>query len=270
MKRLLSLALLLSATPLLAQPGPPREGEAGPGRPQRAYANPSALIAADIALARLAREQGQWTAFRETAADTAEMFNGRRIAARDLLKDRKDPAEPARWAARAAWIACDGSAGLTIGGVTYADGGNGEYLTVWERQVKGKTPWKWVLDDGARLPRALPEVDWVQGTVADCPVRRRPDGDPAPQPGSKRERDERRKQMSKDAPMLPLAGPLPTSTERAGADSKTGQSRDGSLAWRSTVLPDGSRHHTAWIWKGGAMTQVFDRVFAAPNAGGGA
>ncbi|WP_298289083.1 hypothetical protein [Novosphingobium sp.] len=256
MKRLLPLAFLLSAAPLLAQPGPPSDGSAG--RPQRAYANPSALIAADIGFARLAREKGQWTAFRETAADTAEMFDGKRVPAKVLLKDRKDPSEPDKWAPHAAWIACDGSVGLTIGGASYPGGGNGEYVTVWERQLKGKVAWKWVLDDGAPLAKALPEADWVQGTVADCPVRRRPEGDPRPQPGSKRER----KEQGKDAPMLPLAGPIPASTAPAGADSKTGQSRDGSLAWRSTVLPDGSRHHTAWIWKGGAMTQVFDRVFA--------
>ncbi len=261
MKRLLPLAFLLCATPLLAQPGPPPEREGGAGRPQRAYANPSALIAADIAFARLAREKGQWTAFRETAAETAEMFDGGRMAAKDLLKDRKDPAEPYKWAPRAAWISCDGSAGLTIGGASYPSGGNGEYVTVWERQLKGKVAWKWVLDDGAPLAKALPEVDWVQGTVADCPVRRRPDGEAPPQPGSKRERKERARQMGKEAPVMPLAGPLPISTMLAGSDAKTGQSRDGSLAWRSIVLPDGRRHHTAWIWKDGAMKPVFDRVF---------
>lgn len=263
MKRFLPLTFLLCATPLLAQPGPPPEGEqGGPGRPQRAYANPSALIAADIAFARLAREKGLWTAFRETAAETAEMFDGKRVPAKDLLKDRKDPAEPFQWAPRAAWIACDGSAGLTIGGASYPGGGNGEYVTVWERQFKGKQPWKWALDDGIRLAKALPELDWVQGTVADCPVRRRPEGEVPPQPGSRRER----KEQDKAAPMMPLAGPLPASDAPAGADSKTGQSRDGSLAWRSTVLPDGSRHHTAWMWKDGAMKPVFDRVFPANGA----
>ncbi|HQS96496.1 MAG: hypothetical protein B7X90_15615 [Novosphingobium sp. 17-62-19] len=262
MKRLIPLALLLCTTPLLAQPAPPPEGEGGPGRPQRAYANPSALIAADIAFARLAREKGQWTAFRETAADTAEMFDGNRVPAKALLKDRKDPAEPYKWAPRAAWIACDGSAGLTIGGASYPEGGNGEYVTVWERQFKGKQAWKWVLDDGVALAKALPELDWAQGTVADCPVRRRPEGDVRPQPGSKRER----KEQGKNAPVLPLAGPLPANNAPEGSDSKTGQSRDGSLAWRSTVLPDGSRHHTAWIWKNSTMTQVFDRVFPGKGA----
>ena len=37
-------------------------------------ANPSALIAAEIAFNRLAKEKGQWTAFRQTAAKNATMF----------------------------------------------------------------------------------------------------------------------------------------------------------------------------------------------------
>lgn len=262
MKRLIPFALLISATALVAQPGPPE----GPGRPQRAYANPSALIAADIAFARLAREKGQWTAFRETAAETAEMFDGKRVPAKLLLKDRKDPAEPYKWAPTAAWISCDGSAGLTIGGITSPAGGHGEYITVWERQLKGKQAWKWLLDDGAALARPLPQVDWVLGTVADCPVRRRPAGEVPPAPGSKRER----KEQGKDAPMLPLAGPIPASIAPAGADGKTGQSRDGSLAWRSTLMPDGSRQHTVWVWKDGTMKLVFDRLFAAPAPRAGA
>lgn len=256
MKRLLPLVLLLCAPPLHAQPGPP-EDERGAGRPQRAYANPSALMAADIAMARLAREKGQWTALLESAADTAEMFNGQRVPAKVLLKGRANPAEPVQWTTRAAWISCDGSAGMTTGGVSYPGGVPGEYITVWERQFKGKQDWKWVLDDGTKLASALPDLDWAQGTVADCPVRRRPEGDVAPQPGSRRERKER----AKEAPMMPLAGPLPPSDAPAGSDSKTGQSRDGSFAWRSTVLPDGSRRHTAWMWKDGAMKPVFDRVF---------
>lgn len=278
MKRLIPFAFAFLAAPLaaplVAQSGPPpgqaRDGpgggDGGPGRPQRAYANPSALIAADIGFARLAREKGQWTAFRETAAETAEMFDGRRVPAKQALKDRKDPAQPARWAPRAAWISCDGSAGFTIGGAEYADGRFGEYLTVWERQFKGKQDWKWLLDDGAALARPLPPVDWAQGTVADCPVRRRPMGEVPPQPGSQRER----KEQGKDAPSLPLAAPLPAIDAPGGSDSKTGQSRDGSLAWRSTVMPDGSRRHTAWIWKDGAMREVLDRVFPAPVNGGGA
>lgn len=256
MKRLIPLAFLLAATPALSQSAPDSQG---PGRPQRAYANPSALIAADIGFARLARERGQWTAFRETADETAEMFEDGRQLARTLLKDRKDPPATAKWAPHLAWISCDGTAGLTYGAWQGPSGGDGEYVTVWQRQFKGKVDWKWVLDDGQDLASPLREVDWAEGKVADCPARPRPPGDPAPQPGSKRER----KEDSKLPPMRPLAGAIPAAE---GGDSKDGQSRDGSLAWRSTVLPDGSRRFTAWIWKDGAMHEVIARNFKANGA----
>lgn len=254
MKRLIPLAFLVLAVPVQAQTEPQ-----GAGRPQRAYASPSALIAADIGFSRLAREKGQWTAFRETADETAEMFEGGRKLARTLLKDRKDPPAPVRWAPHLAWISCDGTAGLTYGGWAGPSGGNGEYVTVWQRQFKGKVDWKWVLDDGQDLAAALRDVDWAEGKVADCPARRRPSGNPAPQPGSKRERNE----DSKLPPLRPLAGAIPAAD---GGDSKDGQSRDGSLAWRSTVLSDGSRRFTAWIWKDGKMIEAIARTFKANGA----
>ena len=256
MKRLIPLAFLLAAAPALSEPAADSQRS---GRPQRAYANPSALIAADIGFARLAREKGQWTAFRETADETAEMFEGGRKLAKTLLKDRKDPPAPVKWAPHLAWISCDGTAGLTHGAWQGPSGGDGEYVTVWQRQFKGKVDWKWVLDDGQDLASPLREVDWAEGKVADCPVRRLPASDPAPQPGSKRER----KEDSKLPPMRPLAGAIPASD---GGDSKDGQSRDGSLAWRSSVMPDGSRRFTAWIWKDGAMQEVIARSFKANGA----
>lgn len=254
MKRLIPLAFLTLTMPALAQSEPQ-----GAGRPQRAYANPSALIAADIGFSRLAREKGQWTAFRETADETAEMFEGGRKLARTLLKDRRDPPAPVRWAPHLAWISCDGTAGLTYGAWQGPSGGDGEYVTVWQRQFKGKIDWKWVLDDGQDLAAPLREVDWAEGRVADCPARRRPAGDPPPQPGSKRER----KEDSKLPPLRPLAGAIPAPD---GGDSKDGQSRDGSLAWRSSVMPDGSRRFTAWILKDGAMQEVIARSFKANGA----
>ena len=46
----------------------------GPERPLRLSADPSAVVSAELAFARLAQEKGQWTAFRETASDAAIMF----------------------------------------------------------------------------------------------------------------------------------------------------------------------------------------------------
>ena len=257
MKRLIPIVLLTLTVPAMAQPAT----QAAQGRPQRAYANPSALIAADIAFARLAREKGQWTAFRETADDAAELFAGGRVLAKTALKDRKDPANPNQWAPRSAWISCDGSAGLTFGGWHSPGGGDGEYVTVWQRQLKGKADWKWVLDDGQALPAPLRALDWAEGKVADCPARK-------PSDAAKPQDNDRRKpeKQSKLPPIQPLAGPIPPNDAPQGADSKDGQSRDGTLAWRSTVLPDGTRRFAAWLWKDGAMQEVVARNFQANGA----
>lgn len=270
MKRpiVLCVAVALLAPSALAQPAetPPDAGGERAGRPQRAYANPSALIAADIGLARLAREKGRWAAMRETAADGAELFDGRRVIARDWLKTMKDAGDPVGRTPHAAWISCDGTAAFSTGAAQFSGDAQGVYLTVWERQAKGKIAWKWALDDAAALAVPLPPVDWATGTVADCPARRRPEGDAPPVEAAAARPPERIK-PGQLPPMRPLAGPLPASDDPPGTDSKQGQSRDGSLAWRSAMMPDGRRRHTVWIWKDGAMRQVLDRTLAAGQEG---
>ena len=257
MKRLIPLVLLSLTVPALAQPVP----EAAQGRPQRAYANPSALIAADIGLARLAREKGQSTAMRETADEAAELLEGGRALAKTALKDRKDPAKADQWAPHFAWISCDGSAGLTFGSLQSPDESHGEYLTVWQRQIKGKVDWKWVLRDVQALPARLRDPDWAEGKVADCPVRKPSEVMTTPATGKRKP-----EKQSKVPPFRPLAGPIPATDAPSGADSKDGQSRDGSLAWRSTVMPDGSRRFAAWMWKDGTMQEVIVRNFKANGA----
>ena len=75
MKRMIlwGLALALASSPALSRDRRPGEGEG--------HANPSAVIAEEIAFARLAQEKGQWTAFRTTArasfnTGTAGRFTG--------------------------------------------------------------------------------------------------------------------------------------------------------------------------------------------------
>ena len=127
----LALSFSLLSTPALAQ-RPGRGGAHGgmPGGGLTPAGNPSALIAAEIAFARLAREKGQWTAFRETADDDAEMFTPRRVVAKDWLKGRKDPAQAVQWETHRAYASCDGSFGVTYGGWT---GGADAGWTIGER-----------------------------------------------------------------------------------------------------------------------------------------
>lgn len=256
MKRLILFALLAVTAPATAQSVPPGGEPAAAGRPARAYANPSALIAADMAFARLAQDKGQWTAFLETADEKAEMFENGRVLAKTALKGRANPPAAPKWQAHQVWISCDGSAGITHGAFQTGEGPTGDYATVWQRQKKAKDGYKWVLDDGALLPAPLAAPDWIEGKVADCPVRK-DSADGAPPPDAKP-----KKIKPEDMPPRPLAGPIPPLTAPAGADSKDGQSRDGTLAWRSTVLPGGAREFTAWLWKDGAMREVVKRSFA--------
>ncbi len=144
MKRLFPLVLLASALPVAAQDIRPAITPIG---------NPSALIAAESAFARLAREKGQWTAFAETATDEAEMFVPQRTPAKAWLKGRANPPQAVQWQPSSVWMSCDGSAGVTFGGYQ-AGAGYGWFSTVWERQKK-KGDYKWVLDQGGDLAAPL-------------------------------------------------------------------------------------------------------------------
>jgi len=257
MKRCIPLVLLALALPAAAQDrrGPPP----GFGSGITPIGNPSALIAAEIAFARAAREKGQWTAFAETSAEDAEMFVPERVLAKAWLKGRANPPQAVQWQASSAWISCDGSAGVTFGGYQ-AGGANGWFSTVWQRQRK-KGDYKWVLDQGGDLAAPLAGSDFITGKVADCPPR--PHRDPladAPPPPPKPDKNA-------PPPMRPLPGPIPPLSAVPGADSKDGRSIDGTLVWRSTVLPGGTRGWTVWLWQDGKMNEVLKRTEVAKNEG---
>jgi hypothetical protein len=107
----------------------------GPQRPQGfqpKLANPSAVIAAEIAFNRLAQERGQWTAFRETAAKDATMFVPQPVNAQDWLKGRENPAGSVKWQPHKAFMSCDGKTGVTTGAAQWPDGRSGYFTTVWQ------------------------------------------------------------------------------------------------------------------------------------------
>lgn len=252
MKRLIPIALLALALPAAAQESRPAVTPIG---------NPSALIAAESAFARAAREKGQWTAFAATATDDAEMFVPQRVNAKLWLKGRANPPQAVQWQPSTVWISCDGSAGVTFGGYQSGGAAQGWFSTVWQRQPK-KGDYKWVLDQGGELTAPLAGADFITGKVADClpRVRRDPLADEPPPPPK----------PAKDAPPpppRPLAGPIPALVAVPGSDSKDGRSIDGTLAWRSTVLPGGTREWTVWMWQDGKMSEVLKRTEIAKNEG---
>lgn len=220
MKRI-AAALVVLALAAPAVHAQQREGRGGGaeergGGPQdrpmrRAYPNPSAVIAAELALTRMARDKGQWTAMRESAAPGAVMLVPGLPLARVWLKQQgAEPATPARWQPHAVSSSCDGSLMVVTGAWSAADG-QGEYASVWERQPRGD--YKWLVRTATTEANPPAEPEMLAARVADCAlaIRGKPDG---------------------DKPAVPAA-PDPVARE--------GRSRDGTLAWHVRVTREGER-----------------------------
>jgi hypothetical protein len=217
---ILALSVLLLAG---CAPGP-RPGE----RPLAA--NPSAVIAAELAFARLAQEKGQWTAFRETAADDAQMFIPQRVKAADWLKGRANPAVGVTWQPHAVHMSCDGTAAVTTGAWQGQNGAYGYFTTIWRRQNDGS--FRWVLEHRDAItaaPRAAPE--FITAKVADCKV-------------------------SPPANIMALD---------VDEDRQSGSSDDGTLKWTTSVFRDASRTLVVRRQDGDkAIIVIDDRVVAPP------
>ncbi|WP_423606713.1 hypothetical protein [Sphingomonas sp. MS122] len=179
-------------------------------------------VAAERDFNRAAQTEGQWTAFRRYATDDAVMFVPRPRNAQAFLKDRKDPPIAVQWWPAESYVSCDGNMAVNTG-PWVRPGGSGYFTTIWVRQAGGG--WKWIYDGGDELkaPRRLPEPPRV------------------------------RRAACRAVPPSPPAA--------AGPDSGAGASPDGSLRWRWTMAPDGSRGFTASLWDGRRFVPVVeDRV----------
>jgi hypothetical protein len=237
MKRLkLLLALAFLAAGVTQADG----RNAGPGLGHHAYANPSAVIAAEIAFNQLAQRKGQWSAFRATAADGAEMFVPQRVRATDWLKHRADPSVSVKWQAFAVWSSCDGSYAATRG-AWERPGSAGTYVTVWKKQKDGK--YKWLLDMSVTDETARAAPDMVAGRVADC--------------GRSRE------QLAtlatgRAARQITRVAYLPV----GGADVAAASSDDGTLRWETRITANGARRIILDLFNGRAFDRVVDTGFS--------
>lgn len=191
-------------------------------------ANPSAVVAAELAFARLAQEKGHWTAFLETSTSDAVMFVPQPVNAHEWLRRQSNPAEAVRWQPHQVWSSCDGTLAVTKGAWQRPDGSVGYFTTVWERQRKGE--YKWVMDQGDTLPEPLAAPDLIDATAATC--------------GSQ---------------------PTPPATVLAGPADKlnSGASRDGTLRWHVVTRPDGSRSVSASYWDGTTWQDAISEQVAA-------
>ncbi|MFC3174863.1 hypothetical protein ACFOD9_11445 [Novosphingobium bradum] len=211
---------------------PPEGGASGRGA-LHGYANPSAAIAAELALDRDGAARGTWTALAATAAPEAVVFSPKLVWARDAFKGRANSALPRRWQVGAVWSSCDGSLVVARGSFREGEGREGEgragwFARVWQRQGDGR--YKWLASATGAQPHADAEPDMIAAAVADCPTRpARADGDGSHQPGK---------------------APLPKHREPAPLDPllRAGAAADGTLRWTARVDPDGTPRLTA-IWR---------------------
>ncbi len=198
-------------------------------------ANPSRVVATELAFARAAQEDGQWTAFRDFADDSGVMFVPEPVVARDWLKDRANPAQAVEWQPHHVWSSCDGSLAVTRGAWQRADGTTGYFTTVWERQRDGD--YRWTLDQGDALDTPLEAPEFVRTDIADCPQRG-------------------------------LASELRTQAEQSrpvtGGTYFDQVSADSSLFLTFVVSPDLSRHWKLMLHKDGAMVDAMAGSVDAP------
>jgi hypothetical protein len=220
-----------------------------------ALAAPSA-VEAERAYAALAQMEGQWTAFRATAAPDALMFVPEAVDAHDWLKDRKNPPVPVMWWPGRSWISCDGTTAVNFG-PWIRKGGTlvGSFTTVWTRSGDG--PWKWELDVGNLTPKPVSATDDPEQTRASCrnlAAARRAE--------ATARLDDRPIIVIEDTlPRVVLPGPQASQ----GTILKSGRSPDGSLRWE-VMRPAGAgtKAHLlrAWRWDGRAF-----RLFLFKTAG---
>lgn len=184
-------------------------------------AQPGKIVAAEIAFAKAAREEGQWTAFRQFVAPGGMLHgSGGPFEAAPWLATRKDPPVAVQWSPSSIWMSCDGAIAVSRGRSRDAAGLVGSFVTVWQRQPNGEYRWIYdtgetddpqpvEVDDGAELVVSADDI--VQGYVADCPAA----GAALP-------------------PQLPPAG-------ADAARSGTATSPDRTLSWTWTHGADGAR-----------------------------
>ncbi len=218
-------------------------------------AQPSRIVASEIAFARSARETGQWAAFGVAAAPGAVVHGveGPMNAAIWLLQ-QKEPAKPTDWRPRAVWMSCDGAMAVSQNRFRDAGGLVGDMITVWQRSRDGSYRWSYLVaaPDMPQPPRrpdlgpvgdgdiVVSALDSIKGIVADCPETGFGSdvGTGTPNP--------------------------PASAQNISAGMQQGllNSADGTMRIVWNHFPDGARQITVDYARDGAWTRALDRTFA--------
>jgi hypothetical protein len=252
--RILTRALIVASTLALAAcaggGGPPKPNKRQMAVIDRALARapgaaqPSTIVAAELAFSRAARERGQWTAFREFAAPAAQLHgDSGPFAILPWLATQTDPAQAVQWSPRVVVMSCDGALAVSKGRFRNPDGTVGNFVTVWERQADGE--YRYVFDVGGDdNPQPPPKqraeegdiivtaIDLVQGLIASCP-----------------------------RPGVPVLPPPPLAIGEDGKEGAT-LARDGTLRWRWQHRADGTRFIAADYFYEGRWTTPIEQSLA--------
>lgn len=211
-------------------------------------AQPSTLVATEIAYAREASAQGQYAAGLEYAAPGA-LLHGRNgtVAMAGLANTQVDLVKGPQWAPRTVVMSCDGALALTLGRFQDAEGMVGNYVTTWVRQPDNSYKWSYDVagrDNPQPPPRQKLEdgdivvtaIDAITGLVATCP--RGQEGVPPPPPMA------------------------------IGEDGKAGAqlSSDGTLRWQWANRADGAKFVKAeYFYEGGWQVAIEETLASLPE-----
>lgn len=242
-----ALVLALGLAACSGSGGPPRPTKRQMAQIERALvsapgaAQPSTIVATELAFSRAARDKGQWTAFRQFLAPGALLHGADGpFPIAPWLATRKDPPAAVQWAPRVVVMACDGATAVSQGRYRDPAGKVGTFVTVWERQPDGA--YRYVYDvAGDDVPQPAPRpaveegdyvvtaIDAVEGLVATCP--RAGSGTTPPPP--------------------------PTPDVGAGGKAGAALSKDRTLRWRWEHRADGTRGVAAdYFWQGRWVTAI--------------
>ncbi len=182
-------------------------------------------VQAEREFALRAQTEGQWSAFRATAADDAVMFVPQPVNAQSWLTGRADPPRSVAWQPHAVFVSCDGRMAATTGAAQWPGGGHGMFTTIWQKQPDGE--WKWIADHGAPLTVARTARPSVAESRARCDRAR--------------------------------AARPPAALVRDASDSVGGgTSPDRSLQWSYVVRPNGALRFAVDLEQNGVYTRVID------------
>lgn len=231
-------------------------------------ADPAAAIAAaERSFARRAQSEGQWAAFRATAAPDAIMFvpDPKPIAV--ALKGATEPSVPVMWWPGIIAPSCDGTLGLSTGPwVRAASGGNGTFSTIWRKTANG---WRWQIDHGRPTPKLVPAgqtpaviAPVCTGTTASDAAVREVEYDKLAASVAARAGVDGAAAFAANATAdvlvqtegaMPARGPANLPKTKFGAALASGHSDDWTLAWASRALiggEAGAHDLRVWQWRG--------------------